>query len=466
MTRQLPLNLRELIAKIDAAEGVQRIQVTVDPLLELAAITDRCCKSATHNKALLFEAIKGSEFRVVTNLFGSEKRLCLALGLDSLGELTGWFDAILAALPGGTAAEKLASLAESRLWQAAAPVMPATAACAADWQTRPDLAGLPLLKTHPLDGYPDHDGLFLTLPTVITRSPDGGLNCGMYRAAVVAPDKLTMGWNSNSGASRHADAWASRQQPMPVAIALGTSPALTFSATLPLPEGLDEFTFAGLLQGEPLRLRRSGNGLPVPADAELIIEGYLHPGEVAGSGAFGNHSGFYTPGTAGATVRVTAVSCKRDLICPATIVGRPPMEDCWLAAAGGRLWLSLLKIDVPEAIDLYQPLAGIFHGGTIIAVRSAGDGSRELLTRIRSLPQFRASRLLVIVDEKQDPADIDGVYWRVMNNALWERDIVINGALLSIDATIKVVAARQEVLPGQRTAALVESRWREYGFND
>jgi 4-hydroxy-3-polyprenylbenzoate decarboxylase len=459
-----PLNFREFIAKIDEAEGLQRILATVDPLLEIAAITDRCSKSADRNVALLFESIRGSRFRVATNLFGSEKRMALALGLGNLTELTARFDAMLNSLTGQTAAAKLAALAGSSHWKDAAPII-SVRESSSGVALPPDLSVLPLLKTAPLDGAPDHAGLFMTLPVVITAAPDGSLNCGMYRVAVVSHDQLAISWSSASGAAAHAAAWVAREQLMPVAIVMGTAPSLTFAATLPLPGTLDEFTFAGLLQGEPLRLRRCGNGLLVPAEAELVIEGYVYPDEVVPSGAFGNHTGFYTPSGAAAAVRVTAVTCKEDMIYPATIVGRPPMEDCWLAALAGRIALSLLKIDVPEVVELYQPSGGIFHGGTIISARPVA-GSGGIVDRIRNNAQFKASRLLVLVDEDQDPADIDGVYWRVMNCTVWERDIVVDGEQLFIDATVKPADSRQRVVPDPATAALVAARWREYGFND
>ncbi len=456
--------MREFIVKIDQTEALHRVSATVDPLLEIAAITDRCCKSLHDNVALLFENVKGSRYRVATNLFGSEQRMSLSLGKESLTELTDWFDSILTPLEGGTSTEKLASLARSSIWKAAAPIIESGKSLFTDAGVKPDLSQLPLLRSYPGDGSPVHAGLFMTLPVVITASPEGELNCGMYRAAVASPDTLAISWSSSSGAARHAAAWESRQEPMPVVIALGVSPSLTFAATLPLPEYLDEFSFAGLLQREPLKLRTCGNGLPVPVDAELVIEGYLHPGETVSGGAFGNHTGFYTPAEPAAAVRVTAVTCKQDMICPATIVGRPPMEDCWLAVAAGRLFLSLLKIDVPEVADLCQPLAGIFHGGTIISVRTTRGSSEDLVGRIRNMAFFRASRLIVIVDEEQDPADFNGVYWRVMNSVNWERDTVIHGQLLLIDARDKAVDARKRVVPDQTVALLVAKRWREYGF--
>lgn len=460
-------SLRGFLALLAEEGELRRLAAAVNPELELAAITDRVCKSPLENRALLFEAVTGSRFRVATNLFGSAHRLALALGRGDLSELTGWLDTILAGLPGATAHERLASLAASRLWRNAAPQLMTAAPPLHLQDGVVDLGLLPVLKCHPLDGYPDHGGRFMTLPLVITAAPgQSGVNCGMYRCGVAGPDLLAIKWSSSSGAAAHAAVWAERGEPMPVTIALGGPPVLTFAATLPLPELLDEFSFAGLLAGEALRIYRCHNGLPAPVEAELVIEGYLQPGAVTGSGAFGNHSGYYTPAADAAAIRITSIRHRDDMIYPATVVGRPPMEDCWFARGGERLILPLLRIDIPEVIELHYPLAGIFHGAAIVSVRDAAGRGGDILTRIRRTPWFTESRLLILVDGDQDPADAAGVYWRVLNNTDWGRDLGRDAATLTIDATRKTTERRLAVAPDREVAALVASRWREYGFNE
>ncbi len=457
-------DLREFLERLEALGELQTIAAPVSPWLEIAAITERVCKSAAANRALLFTAVTGSGFRVATNLFGSEKRVAAALGHEQLSSLSTLFDTLLAASGGDSATEKLALLPQSAAWQAAAPVMTSGSAPADLVSSAEGLALLPLLKCQPLDGQPEHDGRFMTLPLVITAAPEfNRINCGMYRAALVDNETIAVSWSAGSGAAAHAAAWRAKGAPMPVVIALGGPPALTFSATLPLPQGLDEFTFAGLLQGEPLDVFRCANGLVAPATAEAVLEGYLLP-ESIGSGAFGNHSGGYTPSAPAAAVRITAIRCRRDMVFPATVVGRPPMEDCWLARAGGLLLLSLLRIDLPQVTALHLPFAGIFHGAAIIAVKNAAGRGRELLVAIRNTPWLAASRLLIIVDAEQDPADEAGVCWRVMNQVDWELDLVIAGESLSIDATRKP-GARIRVKADAATVALVEQRWQEYGFD-
>ncbi len=459
-------SLRDFLSRLERNGELRTVAAKVDPLQEIAAITDRVCKDSALNRGLLFTSVAGSRYRVATNLFGSERRMSLALGLERLAELTGRFDALLAERSGRGSLARLAALAASHRWRDAAPLFAGSPPDALV-ERRVDLGMLPVLKSSPSDGAPDHDGRIITLPLVVTAPPDGSLvNCGMYRCAVTGPDRLAIAWNAASGAGRHAALWQKGVKPMPVTIALGGPPTLSFAATLPLPDLLDEFTFAGLLGGEPLRLFRCSNGLPAPCDAEGVIEGYLHPEELAGCGAFGNHSGYYTPSMAAATLRVTSLRLREDMICPATVVGRPPMEDCWLAAGWGRILLSLVKLDLPEITELHQPFAGVFHGGTILAVRETLGRGMELIRRLKGLPWLRGSRLLVLVDEEQDPADESGVCWRIMNNVAWGEDLLVEGETLCVDATRKPRERRVPVVPDPDVALLVERRWREYGFTN
>jgi len=456
------LNFRDFIGLLKTCKELHTVAAEVDLELEIAAITDRVCKSR-QGRALLFDSVKGSSFRVATNFFGSERRMSLALGIEKLSDLTGWFDSILGKLPGITAVEKLAALAISPVWYAAAPVI-----CAPPPElneTVIDLNILPVIRNHPLDGQPVHDGRFLTLPLVITTNAEAtGINCGIYRAALVAPDRLAIKWSGSSGASLHEASWAPHGQPMPVVIALGCRPTLTFAATLPLPPALDEFTFAGLLQGEGVKVFNCSNGLIVPFEAEIVMEGYLET-ECTSSGAFGNHSGFYTPSEHAATVKITSLKVRNDMILPATVVGKPPMEDCWFARAGGYLLLSLLKIEAPLVVALHTPFAGIFHGAAFISVKNVQGKGSELISAIRKSPWFANAKLLIMVDAEQDPTDEAAVFWRIMNNVNWGEDMIISGEKLSIDATRKVSETRAVVEADAGIIELVEKRWKEYGFD-
>ncbi len=457
-------NLREFLARLRVEGELHSVAATVDPLMEMAVITERVCKDPLLNRGLLFESVAGSPYRGATNLFGSQRRMGLALGLERLSDLTRCFDEILAGVEGRGSLARLATLAASRTWSEAAPEI-APVPPGELRERRIDLGVLPLPKSAPEDGAPEHAGRFMTLPLVITSDRSGGsLNCGMYRVATLGEERLAISWGASSGAGRHALLWRRGLKPMPVTIALGGPPLLTFAASLPLPEELDEFTFTGLLGGSPLPLYRCANGLPAPMAAEAVIEGYLYPEELSASGAFANHSGYYTPSTAIPTLRVTSLRLRDDAVIPSTVVGRPPMEDCWLAAGWERILLSLLKLDLPEVVEIHHPFAGIFHGGAIISVRE--ERGRNLLRRISALPWFSRCRLLVLVDGEQDPADEAGVCWRIMNNVSWEDDLVVEGNTLRVDATRKSRERRRPVVPDPGVAALVASRWREYGFTD
>jgi 4-hydroxy-3-polyprenylbenzoate decarboxylase len=466
-------DLREFLHRLDELGELQRVEVAVDPELEIAAITDRASKLPAGGPALLFSRVQGSPFPVATNLFGSARRMATALGRSTLTDLTGWLAGLLAPLPGASATTKLAALAASNEYLTVAPQVVTDSPCQEVVEAFPDLTGYPILKCWPADGTPDHGGRFLTLPLVITRDPESGRqNCGMYRVAVLGSDRAAIHWSATSGGARHGAAWQARGERQPVAIALGGDPAITFCATLPLPDTLDEFTFAGLLRGEPVALARCRtNDLLVPAGAELVIEGFLEPGETVPDGAFGNHTGAYVPGMVAPLLQITAITRRHDMHYPATVVGPPPMEDCWLARAAERLLLALMRIDLPEIVEISQPLAGIFHGATVVAVnKSAAGQGKELLAALRQSPWLGKARLLVLVDAEQDPADYDGVYWRVLNQADWQRDLVSDGERLGIDATRKLAAElagepeREPLRQSEEIVRLVARRWAEYGF--
>ena len=463
-------DLRDFISRIDELGELHVVPAEVDPCLEIAAITNRVSKLESGGPALLFSKVKGGRFRVAANLFGSEKRVAAALCLESLDALPARLREVMSDTPGETAAERLASLAITWAGERAKPVRSKDPFCQEVKDRITDLRELPVPKSWPLDGVPDHGGRFITLPLVITRGPGGGLNCGMYRVALLGPDTFAIHWDPASGGAAHAAAWGSKGAAMPVAIAVGGPPALTFAAMLPLPEALDEFVFAGLLQGEPVEtVRCLTSDLVVPAGAELVIEGVMEPGENARDGAFGNHTGYYQPSSVSPMVRVTAITHRHDMIYPTTVVGPPPMEDCWLAAAAGRLFLALLRIDMPEVTSLHQPLTGIFHGGTVVAVRNGSGRGEELIARIRATPWFSRSRMIVLVDEEQDPSDAAGVYWRVMNNVEWEHDLVIDAGCLGVDATAKPSAGSPDLIPvrmDENMMRQVEKRWQEYGFSN
>lgn len=258
---------------------------------------------------------------------------------------------------------------------------------------------------------------------------------------------------------------------MPVAIAVGADPALTLAASLPLPEPLDELSFAGYLSGGAVEVVRClDSDLVVPASAELVIEGYIEPGETRGEGPFGNHTGSYDPGEEVPVLRVTCVTRRRDPVLQATVVGPPPMEDCFLGKAAERLLLPLLRKDCPEIVDILMPIEGIFHGCAIVAIaKKRPDDGRRVLERLRAGGWLKKGKLLVVVDAAEGPLTLSQGFWRAINAVRFPRDLVVTpDGCLGVDATRKLPqeggVPAKELMQDESVRARVERRWREYGF--
>jgi 4-hydroxy-3-polyprenylbenzoate decarboxylase len=267
---------------------------------------------------------------------------------------------------------------------------------------------------------------------------------------------------------------------MPVAIALGGDPALIYAASAPLPECIDEMHLAGFLRHEPISMKGCMNSpLKVPADAEMVIEGFIEPGDSCPGGAFGNHTGFYAMAGDVPVMGVTCITRRKEMIYPATVVGRPPMEDCFLARASERLLLPVLRRELPGLVDIHMPMEGIFHGCAIVALEKGGPAHpRRLMEALWGGRQLGDARVIVVVDADTDVHDMSLVAWKVFNLVDWRRDIVPDGSAgekaplgrIGLDATRKggkspgKNAFPEEIARGQSVMELVDSRWREYGF--
>ncbi|WP_026842463.1 UbiD family decarboxylase [Citrifermentans bremense] len=443
-------DLRGFIAGLEAAGELQRVAAEVNPDLEIACITDRQSKLPGGGKALLFENVKGSPFPVATNLFGSPARMALALGVPKLDRLSEAMEELLLC-PG----------------RAPLPLMSDQAACREVVERAPDLLRYPFLKCWPGDG-----GRFITLPLVFTRDPETGAdNCGMYRVRIFGERSAGVRWKNGSGGWQHHRKYLASGERTPVAIAIGADPALTLAASLPLPAGLDEVSFAGYLRGEPVpMLRCLDSDLLVPADAELVIEGFVEPGVTRNEGAFGNHTGSYDPGEEVPLLTVTCITRRRDPICQATVVGPPPMEDCWMAKAAERLLLPLIRRQCPEVVDLLLPLEGIFHGCALIAIEKSLPGQgRRVLETLRSEGWLKRGKLLVVVDAAETPLTLSEGFWRALNAVNFPRDLAVTpDGCLGVDATRKLPeeggGQYKELKQDASVSAQVQKRWREYGF--
>jgi 4-hydroxy-3-polyprenylbenzoate decarboxylase len=467
----------------DAGE-LATIDAPVDPRLEIAEITDRVVKAG--GPALLFRNVRGSQFPVLTNQFGTQRRAALAFGAKTLGEvedrLRRTIDLAMPDSLGGKLGRFMA------LGQAAMSARPRRVEQAPVQQVvmdPPDLGALPVLTTWPLDGGP-----FITLPLVFTRDPESGrANVGMYRVQIYDARTAGMHWQRHKQGRAHAAKAGAR---IPVAVAVGGDPALTYAATAPLPPIVDELAFAGFLRGAPIRVAKALTvDLDVPADADFVIEGWVENEDLRVEGPFGDHTGVYSHADLYPTLHVTAITHRRDAIWGATVVGKPPMEDAWLGKATERIFLPLLQMVVPEIVDYNLPVEGGFHNLVIVAVRKSYPGqAKKVMNALWGLGHMMMlTRCIVVVDHDVDVHDVRGVVWNAFNNVDPARDLVMmpgpvddldhagsyelaQGTKLGIDATRKRSDegyAREwppEIRSDAATRDLVARRWAEYGIGD
>jgi 4-hydroxy-3-polyprenylbenzoate decarboxylase len=485
-------DLRDYLKEVESKGLLHRIRVEVDPILEISAITNRVCKQPGGGKALFFEKVKGSEFPVVTNIFGSFERICLALETVTLDDIAGRITELMNQAPPETLIEKLSMLPKLLEFSKYLPRTVKSGPCQeVIEQDNPDLGIFPILQCWPDDGQPTDEGRFITFPMVFTHDPETGRpNCGMYRIHVYDKNTTGMHWHIHKDGARHFDKYKALKQRMPAAIAVGSDPAVVYSATAPLPEAIDEMLFAGFLRRTPVEMVKCiTSDIKVPANSELVIEGYIDPEETRIEGPFGDHTGFYSHAGYYPVFHVTCITHRKDLIYPATIVGKPPMEDCYMAKATERIFLPLIRLDFPEIKDINLPMEGVFHNCCLISIKKSYPGhARKIIHGLWGKGQMMFAKLLIIVDDDVDVQDISYTAWRVLNNVDWKRDVVIAdgplddldhaanfpryGSKMGIDATRKTREEGmtrdwpQELFMSGEVIALVEKRWKEYGFSE
>jgi 4-hydroxy-3-polyprenylbenzoate decarboxylase len=460
------IDLHEFISQLESEDELSIVSVSVDTALEISAITDRICKQPHGGKALLFERPAGSNFKVATNLFGSERRLCLALGIDHPDRLTERLNAILDSIPDVRFDNLDHLIAALPCFSSFSPNTSAEPDPNLTTMDPADLAEFPFLQSWPEDGSASGQGRYITLPQVFSVDPDDGTpNCGLYRIQLRGPQELGIQWKNGSGAFRHSELYRKQGKPMPVAVVLGGDPAMLFCAMFPLPGDLDEVTFAGFLRESPLQTGPcSSIPLLVPDGAEVVIEGYVHPGESVMEGPFGNHSGFYSPAAPAALMRVTAIRHRRNAIIPATVVGPPPMEDCWMTKAWERLLLAFIKKLVPSITDICFPFEWIFHQSAIISLENPRPGMvSDISGQLWALPWFKSARVLLFVATEAGINGLSQAAWKAINVTDFALDISRDAATerVAIDATGSRLH-RPEVKIPIESASLVSLRWKEY----
>ncbi len=516
-------DLRQWIATLEKAGELKRIQEPVSPRLEITEITDRVSKAgsgvrgiraakgyAAGGPALLFENIVGHPgHRVFINQFGSERRMALSLEVERLDEIAERIQGLMNLKAPEGMLDKLKMLPQLGALASAFPktVSARDAACKqVILRENFNLLDFPILTCWPHDGGP-----FITLPCVHTRDPKTGKrNIGMYRMQVYDGQTTGMHWQRQKVAAEHyrealrmaaaaqapGDAKAARVAAMAetmggayamgtaigtatgglpqvsfgnlkgsrleVAVAIGTDPATTFSAIVPAPPEIEEFLIAGFLRGKPVEIVRCETvDLEVPAQAEIVLEGYVELGELRTEGPFGDHTGFYTMQDEYPVFHLTCITHRKDPIYAATIVGKPPMEDAWMGKAVERIFLPMMRMTIPEMVDVCLPPEGVFHNLMIVSIRKSYPGqARKVMSAIWSLGQAMFTKCIVVVDEDCDVQDMGEVVLRVTNNIDPERDIQFTlGPIDSLDHASR--------LPnyGSKMGIDATRKWAGEGFN-
>ena len=429
-------SFRHFLETLEQAGELTRVSDPVDTDLLITEWADREMKSSGGGKALLFEqpVVDGqvSKFPVAINTMGSRKRIAMALGRENIDEVAQEIQLILKAKPPTDLREGFALLKQGIHLLHARPKQVRDAPCQeiihkieSDAGRADDfsLRHLPILKCWPKDG-----GRFITLPNVHTRDPEtGARNVGVYRMQIFDERTTAMHWQVHKVGARHGKRYYERNEPMPVAVALGGDPALSFSATAPLPDGLDEVLFAGFLRRKSIEMVKCKTiDLEVPAGVDLVLEGYVQPGEMRPEGPFGDHTGYYTAVEDYPVFHLTAITHRRDAVYPTTIVGIPPMEDFYIGDAVVRIFLPVFKMNFPELVDMTLPAEGVFHNLVIVSIRKQYPYQAfKVMHGLWGMGQMMFSKYIVVVDEDCDVHNTSEVLFRLCANTDPGRDTTV-----------------------------------------
>ncbi len=423
-------NLTAFIDELSKRGDLVRVARPTSVDREITEIADRCMKSPGGGPALLFENVtlldgSQSAFPVAINLFGSYSRVAGALGVEALDSIGQRIDKMLKMQVPESLTDKIAMLPKlAELAKFPPKYVRGTPACQAVIQKGEsiDITTIPHLKCWPEDG-----GAYVTFPSVITRHPATGiLNVGLYRIQILDGRRMAMHWQRHKVGAAHWRDMARRRERMPVVVALGGDPATMYSGSAPLPPQVDEFVFAGFLRSEPVRLGRAVScDLPVPAEAEIVIEGYIDPAEdLVLEGPYGDHTGFYSLADYYPCVHVEAVTYREGAIYPATIVGRPPMEDFYLGHATERIFLPLLRMTLPEIVDYHMPAEGIFHNLVFVSIDKQYPGQAwKVMNGLWGQGLMSLAKVIIVLDADTNVQEPKEAWWVALNNIDPERDV-------------------------------------------
>jgi len=463
---------------------LKRIAEEVDPVLEITEIADRVSKKL--GPALLFEKVRGSESPLLINAFGSPERMELALERADLREIGEEIVSFLQRDSPSGLWGKIKSFPRLLQLTSFFPKKVKTGPCKEVIEKdHPSLDALPILKCWPLDG-----GKYLTLPLVFTQDPKTRQrNVGIYRLQVYDDKTLGMHWHIHKdGAENYRKYWEKGEK-MPVAIVLGGDPATIYAATAPLPVGMDELLLAGFLRKAPVELVACETiDLEVPAFAEFVLEGYVYPGEERTEGPFGDHTGYYSLAGEYPVFHLQCLTRRKNPLYPTTIVGRPPMEDCYLGKATERIFLPLLQLQFPEVVDLNFPLEGVFNNCVLVSIKKKYPGhARKIINAFWGTGQLMFSKIIIVVDHEVNLQDLSEVAWRVFNHLEPGRGVLIQdgpvdilvhsspypgyGSKMGIDATLPWPEEGQqrpwpqEIKMEEKIKELVNRKWFSYGLD-
>ena len=448
-------NLRSFLEFLEKQGELVRVREAVDPRFEITEITDRTTKGG--GPALLFENVKGATMPVAINVYGSERRMAWALGAEHIDEVIARIESLIKMAPPRSFQEKLRLLPRLKEITDILPKQVKNGACQEESITPASLAHMPILTCWPQDGGP-----FITLGAVITRHPETGLrNVGLYRMQKYDDVTTGMHWQIHKVGAQHYRVARELGRTMQVAVVIGGPPVLPYAATAPLPEDLDEIAFAGFLQGRGVEMVRCRTlDMEVPAEAEIVLEGEVRPGDLRPEGPFGDHTGYYTPVEDFPVFHLKAVTQRRTPVYHTTIVGRPPQEDGWLGWATERLFLPAVRLALPEVVDMKLPVEACFHNLAIVAIKKRYPGhAAKVMHALWGLGQMSFCKCIIVVDHDVNVQDLGEVVWRVSNDIDARRDIVFTeGPVDQLDH------ASSRPLVGSKMGIDATMKWREEGY--
>jgi 4-hydroxy-3-polyprenylbenzoate decarboxylase len=452
-------DLRTFLRALEKEKELVRVPFEVDPYLEITEFADRAVKQ--RRPALLFEKPKGSDVPLAINLFASMRRMQIALDVGDAEEIAARISGFLQLQKPESLVDKLKLLPRLKEISSAFPRTVKDGPCKEVVRHENfSIEEFPILHCWPGDA-----GRFITLPMVFSRNPETGKrNCGMYRMQVFDEHTTGMHWQKHKQGAEHYRRLVAegKQSRMPVAVAIGADPVTMFSAILPLPPEIDEMLFAGFVRGKPVDMVKcETSDLEVPANAEIVLEGHLELGELRREGPFGDHTGFYSLDDNYPVFHIDCITQRKKPVYAATIVGPPPMEDFYMGKAIERIFLPLMRMQLPEVRDICMPAEGVFHNLILVSIRKSYPGqARKVMHAIWGLGQAMFSKVVIVVDEDVDVQNVSGVAWKALNNIDPERDIeFVHGPVDSLDHASRMPNY------GSKMGVDATSKWPSEGFS-